>query len=297
MALRLYRQRVWLFLASILIPAAVYGFLGVALYRKLPYQFAFYASGIALALAVTLFCRFVVWQDYRREARTARLQSEFVARVSHELRTPLTSIRVLAETLDLDRVTDPERRKNYLRGIVRETDRLTSLVDNILDFSGVRSRGGHFRETDLTEAVESAAAQLRPSMERDGYSLEVISSGAAPTAPADGEQLRQAVLNLLTNACKYSGDSRRIEVRVSRSRGEARISVADWGIGVPPEYRSRIFESFVRVPGAHTEGVSGVGLGLALVSEIMRAHNGRVEVQDNRPAGSVFSLVWPARKP
>jgi signal transduction histidine kinase len=196
----------------------------------------------------------------------------------------------------MDRVPDPERRKEYLQGIVRETERLAALVDNVLDFSGAQAKPGRLEKTDLYASVESAALQLQPALERDGYTLEVVRPDRPVEARVDRDRLRQAVLNLMTNACKYSGDSRRIEVRCSCSGGEARISVADWGIGVPLEYRSRIFESFFRAPRANDDSIPGVGLGLALVSEIMRAHGGRVELQENDPRGSVFSLVLPVAK-
>src|ERR1700742_805194 len=112
MALPRYRVRAWIFLASILIPAAIYGILGIELYRQSHaprLRAGFYAAGLVLALALTLFCRFVVWQDYRRESRAAELRSAFVARVSHELRTPVTSIRMMAETLSMGRIPEPER--------------------------------------------------------------------------------------------------------------------------------------------------------------------------------------------
>jgi signal transduction histidine kinase len=160
MAIRRYRVRVWIFLASIVIPAAIYGLLGVELYRQShapKLRVAFYAAGLVLALAVTLFCRYVVWQDYRREARAADLRSAFVARVSHELRTPITSIRMLAETLSLGRIAGPERQREYLDTIVRESQRLSEMVENVLEFSRT--------EVPATRAffgARAASAHARP---------------------------------------------------------------------------------------------------------------------------------------
>jgi two-component system phosphate regulon sensor histidine kinase PhoR len=299
MAIRRYRVRVWIFLASIVIPAAIYGLLGVELYRQShapKLRVAFYAAGLVLALAVTLFCRYVVWQDYRREARAADLRSAFVARVSHELRTPITSIRMLAETLSLGRIAGPERQREYLDTIVRESQRLSEMVENVLEFSRTEAAATRSLETvELTPLVDSALAQLRPALDHGGFSLAVDCRASSASVRADSEALRQAIANLVTNAMKYSGESRQIEVRVIRAGSEARVEVADWGIGVPVQFRTRIFERFFRVPRAD-DSAGGVGLGLSLVAEIMRAHGGRAEVHDNTPRGSVFSLVLPMNR-
>jgi signal transduction histidine kinase len=159
------RRRVTLFLISVLIPAAVLTGLAVQLYRQQQrlieqdlerqrdlahtaeqihsvyresnLRFAFYGCAVFLALSVTLFCRYVVWQDYRRETELADLRSQFVAHVSHELRTPLTSIQMFAETLALGRVHDPEKQREYLETIARESERLARLVDQVLAFSKI----------------------------------------------------------------------------------------------------------------------------------------------------------------
>jgi len=297
MAIRRYRIRVWIFLASIVIPAAIYGLLGVELFRQSHaprLRLAFYAAGLVLALAVTLFCRYVVWQDYRREARAAELRSAFVARVSHELRTPLTSIRMLAETLSLGRVAEPERQREYLDTIVQETERLSGMVENVLEFSRAEAATAkrEFQTVELRPLIEQALAQLRPALEQRGFSLAIDCRANSASVHADAEALRQAIANLITNAIKYSGESTRIEVRIIRAGAEARIEVADWGIGVPAQFRTRIFERFFRVPRSD-DSAGGVGLGLSLVAEIMRAHG---EVHDNTPRGSVFSLILPMAK-
>ncbi len=296
MALRRYRIRVWIFLASIVIPAAIYGVLGIELFRQSHaprLRAAFYAAGLVLALAVTLICRFVVWQDYRRESKAAELRSAFVARVSHELRTPLTSIRMMAETLSLGRVAEPERQRQYLDTIVRETERLSGMVENVLEFSRTESPIARMLQpVALRPLVEDAIDRMRPRLEQEGFELRLDCGVIAGEVRVDRDALQQAIANLLENALKYSGDSRRIEVRAAGWKDEARIDVADWGVGIAPQYREKIFERFYRVPGA-SENAAGVGLGLSLVAEIMRTHGGRAEVRENAPQGSVFSLVLP----
>jgi len=316
------RRRVTIFLISVLIPAAVLTGLAIQLYRqqqKLIEQelekqhdahtaeqihsvyresnlrFAFYGCAVVLALSVTLFCRYVVWQDYRRDSELADLRSQFVSHVSHELRTPLTSIQMFAETLALGRVQDPEKQRGYLETIARESERLARLVDQVLAFSKIEQGRSDYRLqlTPLTPILEAASRAIEPSLAQQGFTLRRIYSGCAPTVRADADALEQAVLNLLINAMKYSNDSRIIELHMRQSGSDAIVEVIDQGIGVPAEYRERIFEKFFRVPAADGADTSGVGLGLTLVQHIAAAHGGRVEVRGNLPAGSVFSLILP----
>jgi two-component system phosphate regulon sensor histidine kinase PhoR len=315
-----HRRRVILFLISVLIPGVVLTGLAVQLYRQQQklidqemerqaptaeqihsayresnLRFAFYACAVILALSVTLFCRYVVWQDYRRETELADLRSQFVANVSHELRTPLTSIQMCAETLALGRVPDPEKQREYLETIARESDRLARLVDQVLAFSKIEQGRGEYRlrTTALTPIVEAAARTLEPSLAQQGFRLERKYCDDAPSVRADADALQQAVLNMLTNAMKYSNGSREIELRLRQAGSEAIIEVLDQGVGVPAEYRERIFEKFFRAPIPAGVPAPGVGLGLTLTAHVAAAHGGRVEVRSNEPRGSVFSLILP----
>jgi two-component system phosphate regulon sensor histidine kinase PhoR len=317
------RRRVTLFLISVLIPAVVLTGLAVELYRQQQrliehdlqrqgdrtqtaeqihsvyresnLRFAFYGCAVFLALSVTLFCRYVVWQDYRRETELADLRSQFVAHVSHELRTPLTSIQMFAETLALGRVQDPEKQREYLDTIARESERLARLVDQVLAFSKIEQSRADYRlqSMALTPIVEAAARAVEPSLAQQGFTLRRSYCGSAPTVRADADALEQAILNLLTNAMKYSSDSRDIELQLRQSGAEVFIDVLDRGIGVPVQFREKIFEKFFRAPMATGPAVPGVGLGLTLVAHVAAAHGGRVEVRNNQPKGSVFSLILP----
>jgi signal transduction histidine kinase len=250
---------------------------------------------VVLALSVTLFCRYVVWQDYRRETELADLRSQFVADVSHELRTPLTSIQMCAETLALGRVPDPEKQREYLETIARESNRLARLVDQVLAFSKIEQGRSEYRlrSTALAPIIEAAARTVEPSLSQQGFRLRRNYDDAAPAVRADADALQQAVLNMLTNAMKYSNGSREIELRLRQSGSEAIIEVLDQGVGVPVEYRERIFEKFFRAPMPAGAAVPGVGLGLTLTAHVAAAHGGRVEVRGNEPRGSVFSLILP----
>ncbi len=317
------RRRVTLFLISVLIPAVVLTGLAVQLYRQQQrliehdlqrqgdrtqtaeqihsvyresnLRFAFYGCAVFLALSVTLFCRYVVWQDYRRETELADLRSQFVAHVSHELRTPLTSIQMFAETLALGRVPDPEKQREYLETIARESERLARLVDQVLAFSKIEQGRVDYslQSMALTPIVEAAARAVEPSLAQQGFTLRRIYYGCAPIIRADADALEQAILNLLTNAMKYSSDSRDIELQLRQSGSEVFIDVLDQGIGVPAQFREKIFEKFFRAPMAAGAAVPGVGLGLTLVAHVAAAHGGRVEVRTNQPKGSIFSLILP----
>jgi signal transduction histidine kinase len=295
-----YRKRVALFVLSILIPASVFAGLGIEIYREQQSKsrFAFYAAAIVFALGVTLFCRLIVWREMQRERDLAQLRARFVTDVSHELRTPLTSIRMFAETLALGRVTDPASQQKYLETIARESRRLARLVDDVLAFSKLEAGASryNFERIALSTAIEAALSTLEQPIQQKGFSVRLEITPDPVEMDADAGAMEQALLNLLANAMKFSGDSREIGVSLRRRDGEAIIEIADHGIGIPVEHRRRIFERFFRVPLDEHQAVSGAGVGLTLVDGIVAAHRGRVEVRDNTPKGVIFSLHLPVAK-
>jgi signal transduction histidine kinase len=230
-----------------------------------------------------------------REAETAEMRSQFVASVSHELKTPLTSIRAHAETLLLGRTQNPETTSDYLKTIVSESERLTRLVDSVLDFSRIeRGRKAYqLQETRLEEVVQAAARAMAHPLSQLGFILAISSDGSEPTLRADPEALTQAILNLLGNAMKYSGDSKRIEMRIGTRDGEAFVDVIDHGIGIAGDEQSRIFERFHRVQSQETSDIAGTGLGLPLALHVVEAHQGRIAVVSNPGRGSTFSVLLP----
>jgi two-component system, OmpR family, phosphate regulon sensor histidine kinase PhoR len=292
-----YRKRVLLFVLSILIPATVFAGLGIEIYRQQQskLRFAFYAAAIIFSLGVTLFCRLVVWREMQKERDLAGLRARFVTDVSHELRTPLTAIRMFAETLTLGRVTDPASQQRYLETIARESSRLARLVDDVLAFSRIEAGAAHFsmERIALASPIEAALSALEPHFEQKGFCVNVDIAQETIDVDADAGAMEQAVLNLLTNAMKFSGDSRKIGVSLQQRNGEAIVEISDLGIGIPVEHRRRIFERFFRIPLADHQAVPGVGVGLTLVEGILKAHHGRVEVRDNTPEGVIFSLHLP----
>ena len=255
----------------------------------------FYLGIFVVVLGVTAFGAYLIWFDVRRELHLAELRSQFVASVSHELKTPLTAIRMFAETLALDRRENPDTRREYLDTIVNETERLTRLLDNVLDLSKIERGQKRYRlqPTTLADVIERCARMLQYPLAQKGFHLRVDADDAMPPVAADEDALEQAVLNLLTNAMKYSGESRDIDLRLHRADGEAIIEVKDRGVGIPPKHKARVIEKFYRVPSAEQSGIPGTGLGLTLVEHIVAAHGGRLEIESEVGHGSTFSIHLP----
>ena len=261
-------------------------------------QRSFYSLSLFFVVILTFFGGYLLWRDTRREGRIAELRSHFVSSVSHELKTPLTSIRMFAETMQMSDETgstDPKQRAEYLDTIVSETERLTRLLNNVLDFSRVErgQKSYHLQSALLPAVIDSAVRTMRFPLAEQGFDLKVNVCEGIPPLNMDRDAMEQALLNLLSNAMKYSGKSRAIELRLCSQNGSALIQVADRGIGIPSEEQRRIFEKFYRVETKENRAISGTGLGLALVAHVAAAHGGSVEVQSKPGEGSTFSIRLP----
>ncbi len=261
-------------------------------------QPAFYLLALLLVLSVTLFGAYLLWRDVRREVQMAEMRSQFVSSVSHELKTPLTAIRMFAETLRLGRSKDPKTQREYLDTIVNESERLTRLLNNVLDFSKIEQGKRIYRpETaSLSEIIQGAARAMEYPLSKQGFKLHVQADEGLPEVRVDRDAIEQAILNLLHNAMKYSGESREIELRLQRKDGHALIQVVDRGVGIDPREKERIFEKFYRIPSEENKRLPGTGLGLALVSHIVKAHRGYIEVESTPGKGSTFSIYLPLEK-
>lgn len=258
-------------------------------------QHSFYAVAILLLLSITFFGAYLLWRDMRREVRLAEMRSQFVSSVSHELKTPLTSIRMFAELLQMK---DPEgagAKTGYLDTIVGESERLTRLLNNVLDHSKIEQDRKIYRRkpTRLAEVIDRAARAIRYPLEQDGFSLNVHVDGELPPVSVDPDALEQAILNLLTNAMKYSGDSRDIDLRLVRANSNAVITVTDRGVGIAPDDVARVTEKFYRVPSPENREVPGTGLGLTLVEHMAKAHGGDLRIESAVGKGSSFSICLP----
>ena len=258
-------------------------------------QRLFYLLALILVLSVTFFGGYLLWKDVRREVKLAEMRSHFVSSVSHELKTPLTSIRMFAETLRLGRSKDKKVQSEYLDTIVNESERLTRLLNNVLDFSKIEKGKRIYRKdpTQLSEIIEASARAFEYPLNQQGFRLHVHIEEGLLEVRVDRDALEQAVLNLLHNAMKYSGNSRDIDLRLTQKNGWAEIQVVDKGIGIDPKEHKKIFKKFYRISSPENLRTAGAGLGLALVSHIVNAHGGRLELESNLEKGSTFSILLP----
>ena len=239
-----------------------------------------------------------IWLTYRnvsREMTLARLKSDFVANVSHELRTPLALIRLYAETLELGRLKEKEKYQEYFRIIREESERLTALINNILDFSRIEAgrKEYEFQETNLGELVHSTLESYRFQIQQNGFAFEEKISPDIPPVKVDREAIARSLLNLVNNALKYSKDRKFIGVSLYRSDSSINLEVRDSGIGIPANEQEKIFEKFYRCGDPLVHNVKGSGLGLSLVRHIARAHGGDVLVESSPEQGSKFTIALP----
>jgi len=253
-----------------------------------------FAGIIAVMLiGIILMVRAVI-----HESEISRLKSEFVSNVSHELKTPLALIRMFGETLDSGIVTDEKKRRKFYSIIRKESERLTHLINNVLDFSrmdaGVKEY--NFRETDLVEVVSSSLGTYKFQISDNGFNIESELPDEPIKLKIDKDAISQVLLNLLNNAVKYSDKEKYIRVKVSKNSDFAMISVTDHGVGISKEELKKIFDKFYRVLDASTKETRGSGLGLTLAKHIVEAHGGTIEVESEVGKGSRFTLCIPLNR-
>lgn len=263
--------------------------------RRLRWQTAFLGSSVLAVVGLAVLGAWLLWRDVQREMRLASLRSAFVSSVSHELRTPLAAIRMFADIMRERPRDEGDPEGEYVETIAGEGERLTRLLDNVLDFARIERGQKRYRPapTALADVARGAQRTLRYLLEKDHFELRVDLDDDLPLVMVDRDAVEQAILNLLTNAMKYSGTSRSIELRVGRRNGHAVIEVADRGVGIAPEAHARIFDEFYRVPGPEPDAVPGTGLGLTVVRHVAEGHGGFVTVDSAPSEGSRFAIHIP----
>jgi signal transduction histidine kinase len=230
-----------------------------------------------------------------RAVQLSEMKSDFVSNVSHELRTPLASIRALGELLKLGRAS-PDKVREYGGHIETESRRLSRLIDNLLDFSRIESgrKTYRFAQTRLEDVVAAAVETFDVRAKEAGFRVEYRRPETPlPTLALDADAIGQAVHNLLDNAAKYSGESRRIEVTVGEEPGWAVCTVRDFGIGIPADEQRRVFERFHRVGSGLVHDVAGTGLGLSIVQHVLQAHRGEASIASEPGNGTTVRLRLP----
>ena len=263
-------------------------------------QTVFFVAGTALAMAALLALVWASWRVLDREIALSKMKQAFVADVSHELKTPLALIRLFAETLRSGRVNTEEKRLEYYEIITRESDRLTHLINNILDFS--RIDAGKKRYTmepdDVGRIVRETYEAYRAQLDHEGFEHQLVVDDDLPEIHCDRDAVAQALINLITNAVKYTENDKflGIDVTAETRRGGpgVLISVSDRGIGIKPEDRDQLFSGFYRAEDPRVRQRRGAGLGLALVKHIVDGHGGVVDVESRLVKGSTFRIFLPA---
>src|SRR5262245_21445613 len=237
----------------------------------------------------------LTYRSVTKQVALARLKSDFVSNVSHELRTPLALIRLYAETLELGRIRTQEKVEQYYRIISKESERLTALINNILDFSRIEAgrKEYDFRETDIAELVRNTVDTYRYQIEQQGFAFEQNIESGIPAVRVDREAIARALVNLLDNALKYSTEEKFLGVKLYQVNDVLKLEVVDRGIGITRREQSKIFEKFYRTGDPLVHNTRGSGLGLSLVRHVTHAHGGKVEVESTPGAGSKFTLSLP----
>jgi signal transduction histidine kinase len=225
-----------------------------------------------------------------------RLKDDFISTVTHELRTPLTSIRAMAEILQARPHLDVERRMHFVSVIVKESERLTRLINQVLDLAKLESGAAdwHSGDVDLRALIEQAVASTAELCRESGVRVAVELPAEVPRVRSDGDRLTQVLLNLLSNAAKFSSAGRgEVTVRLSSEPEALRVDVADNGPGIAPEHQQAIFEKFRQVGDTLTAKPQGTGLGLPISRQIVQRLGGRLWVQSVPGAGATFSFTVP----
>jgi signal transduction histidine kinase len=258
-------------------------------------RLAFMALG-ALSLLIGAGMIFA-YRNVSSELALAKLKSDFVSNVSHELRTPLALIRLYAETLELGRISTAGKQQQYYEIIRKESERLTSLINNILDFSRIEAgkKEYSFRETDVADLVRSTLESYRFEIEQNGFEFEQKIDNNLPPLAVDREAIARSLLNLVNNAVKYSAGKKYLGVHLYRRDGNVNLEVEDHGIGIPAKEQHKIFEKFYRVGDPLVHNTKGSGLGLSLVRHIVLAHGGQVAVESAPGRGSKFIIILPVQ--
>jgi signal transduction histidine kinase len=254
---------------------------------------------IAAMLTVILIGLVLITRAVAREVEVARLKTDFLSSVSHELRTPLTTIRIMAEMLSMGAVPSDEKRAEYHKNIVSEADRLTRLINNVLDFARIEDgrKKFEFGFGDIADTLYEVERITGDYARKEGFTLTTVLDEALPPICFDRDAMIQALINLVSNAVKYSHDEKYIEIGATTSKDSIIIWVEDHGPGIEASEIPHLFERFYRGGDHMTREAGGTGLGLSIVQHIVAAHGGRVGVDSKVGRGSRFEIILPLDGP
>ena len=239
----------------------------------------------------------VVLQDVTEQRRAEQMQREFVANVSHELRTPITTVKSYVETILDGNVREEEMLVAFLNVINKESDRMTSLIGELLELSRIDNRQVQLRmeEVDLTDLLTDCVRRYRILAQKKEQTMEMLPAGPSLLVECDRSRIEQVLRNILMNAVNYSPEGAHITAwsSLDAERQEGILHIKDTGMGIPYKEQKRIFERFYRIDKARSRSSGGTGLGLAIAKEMMEMHHGRIELDSIPGKGSTFHLIFP----
>jgi signal transduction histidine kinase len=258
--------------------------------RRGVYFYMFLLIGGILIFGLILTVRTV-----SHELELARMKSDFVSTISHEFKSPLTSIRQLAEMLQTGRVPSEERRQKYYDVLLEQSERLSLLTENVLNFTKMEEgcKEFIFEKTDIKYLMEDLVSSVQERVRHAGFNIQLDVENSLPPIMVDSDALIQAINNVIDNAIKYSEKVKKVEVQAFKEDQNLVIAVKDFGIGIEKEDRNKIFDRFYRGGDELSRTVKGTGLGLTLVKQIVEAHHGSVQVESEPEQGSTFSIKLP----
>jgi signal transduction histidine kinase len=256
--------------------------------------------GILAVAVIGLMClgAFLIARDISRESGTIRQKSEFVHNISHEIRTPLTLIRLYGETLKDKKNLPEENKREAYEIITGESERLSHLINDVLDSSRIErgKKEFNFQTSYLASAVKETLESYRYQFKKEGFTVHEEIDTSLPAMDFDREALASVLINLLSNAMKFSPGKNEVSVRLFRNEAQAVLQVADQGIGISRKDVGKIFQRFYRSQNKVVSESQGSGLGLTIVKHVAEAHGGKVEVESEPGKGSVFSVILPIFK-
>lgn len=246
-------------------------------------------------IGLTVLSFLFLFRNLKRQQRLGELKNDFISNITHELKTPIATVSVAIEALkNFNAAQDPERTKEYLDISSNELQRLNLLVDKVLKLSMFEKKEIelNLEPINIKTLVDEVLASMRLLLEKKNAAVSLNYPGDL-TLSGDRLHLLSVVYNLLDNAIKYSNDNTVIKINIELLENNVVLKIADNGIGIPDEYKNKVFEKFFRVPGGNVHNTKGYGLGLSYVSGVVKKHNGFISVQNNEGGGTVFNITLP----
>ena len=251
-----------------------------------------------LLLGITILSFVLLYRSLQKQQRLAELKNEFISNITHELKTPIATVGVAIEALkNFNAIQDPQRTKEYLDISSNELQRLSLLVDKVLKLSMFENKAIElkYEQVDMKELTEEVLASLRLQLENKRAVVNLQYSGNVQLS-GDRLHLMSVIFNLLDNAIKYSRENLVINIDINEAQGFVNVKVADNGIGIPAEYKDKVFDKFFRVPHGDTHNAKGYGLGLSYAARVIRQHNGSIAVDSHENNGCTFTINLPKQQ-